>query len=194
MAKCIRRVSTLAAGALLVLALAAVPAHATLTPVNSAFTGSSRDAVFTIDYGGGLVARLRCTATSVAGRTNGTGSAVSANFFFSLPCSEQGVFNASLTITSMGNFTIAVSSSTAGSNASADLTLDSGFALVFNSFWCDFTFRGPQGPFTGAVTFDQATQVLTFTVRGLVQSGRGCSSSNASFTGTFTMNPRVTVS
>lgn len=197
MSQRIHRALTLTLGAALVLAFAATPAHATLTPVNSAFTGSSRDATFTIDFRGAPIT-LRCPQTTVTGRTNGTGTAVSANFIFILrsggiTCVES-LFGTSFTITSVGNFTIAVTSSTAGTNASASFSLDSGFQLTFTSITCAYTFRGPQGPFANAVTFVQATQTLTITLRGLAVTGNRCTPTGASFAGTFTMAPRVTVS
>lgn len=66
--------------ALAALAFAAVPAHATLTPVNSAVTATSINSVLT-DEGNGL--RSRCPLSTFSGATSADGRAISGTLTFS---------------------------------------------------------------------------------------------------------------
>lgn len=195
----IRRVSQVTVCAALALALAAVPAQANLTPVNTTVAGGSSDAVFTTTIAGNPVT-LRCPRTTYTGRTDASGASLSGNFFFTLrsggsTCVES-FLRGTLTLTSRGSVTIAVTSSTAGTSASGSFALDRGFTVTFHAGWgCDFSFAGPA---TGTMTFEQSTQVMTLTVRGIAVtlSGGGiCTGTpTGTFSGTFAMAPRITVS
>jgi hypothetical protein len=196
MTKQLRRLAAFFAAAVasLALGLATAPAHASFTPVGASVTGVSTDAALTITLGGRYQLTFRCPRNELRARVNATGTSLSGDIWFanSLPttCTEN-LFGTSLGVTSSGLLTLTLTSSTAGVGASGDFSLDRGFWLQMNSLACNLNIQGPQGPFTGAVTFDQATQVLTITARGIAATN--CPTP-VDFTATFAMAPRFTIS
>lgn len=190
-----RRGLLLAVCASLSLAIAAGPARADLTPSGAMVSGASADLTFTTANG----ITIRCP-TDLTG-TIGSPRSISGRFFFYFSRCSANVMGipASVTVTSAGGFTIGVTSSSAGVSASGDFNLDRGYFLTFHlGRLCDVNFPGPQGPFGGAVTFQQSTQTLTLAISGVATNlatglCRG-STTTTTISGSFRMTPRITVS
>ncbi len=186
-------------GALSVLAIAAIPAHATITPAGATISASSTDSQ--LSAGGPIV---RCPTSEFTGTINAAGTALSGRLAFSsnprlrITCTES-TLGSSVTVVCRGLITLRSDSSVAGVSASGTVVLTGATpfecSVTVAALGCTITIRGPQGPFNAggqpsAWTFDQATQILTADVRTLRAVGTGlCPSSNAS---TFSGRYRVT--
>ncbi len=142
---------------------AAVPAHASLTPVSTAFVASSFNSVL-IDEGTGL--RTRCPAAVLGGpgSTSADGRSISAepDFYWSdgVTCTES-LFGSSVIWSCSGNFTFRSTSSVARTSASGTLTLDSGFSCTITSLAGTRTIRGPQTPSNCTWTFTPPSTLRT---------------------------------
>ena len=177
--------------ALSVLAVAAVPAHASVTPVNANISGVSTDSNLT-DEGTGL--RTRCPRSDFVGRTSADGRRVSGTLTFSgdgrTTCTEN-VFGSSVTVVCRGNVTLTSRSSVAGVSASGDVSLDSDFECTIRAaIGAARSIRGPQTPTNCTWTFTQSTQLLTVRCATILTDSGG----ESGFAGSYRVTPRLVVS
>ncbi len=180
----------LSIAALAVLAVAAVPAHATVTPVNSAVNSTSTNSNIT-DEGNGI--RTRCPLSTFAGRTSADGRALSGTLTFSssggVTCTES-IFGSSVRVACTGNVTLRSTSSVARTSASGTATLDSGFSCTITpAIGSPRTIRGPQTPTNCTWTFTPPSTRRT-TCNTIAVDGGG----ELGFAATYTATQRFTIS
>jgi hypothetical protein len=178
----------LSIAALAVLAVAAIPAHASVTPVNSAVNATSTNSVLT-DEGTGL--RTRCPLSTFTGRTSADGRALSGSLTFTssggVTCTEN-LFGSSVDVRCSGTVTLRSTSSVAGSSASGNVTLDSGFRCDITSLAGRRTITGPQTPSNCSWTFTPPSTLITNCNTIVTTSGE------AGFAGTYRATQRFTIS
>ena len=182
----------LAAATLAALVAAAVPAHATLTPVNTSFTATSSNSVITHS---GFGIRDRCPLSHFGNRTSADGRSLSGNVIFNrsgaVTCTES-FFSSSITVDCVGNATLRSTTSVAGTAASGTLVLDTGFRCeVTSGLSPDWIMRGPQTPTNCTWTLTQSTQTLSIGCNTIAKDGGGTVSWTASHAIT---SSRVTIS
>ena len=177
--------------------VAAPAAQANLTPLGGRVTATSTDVNWAASPSG---ASWTCPTASFSGSISVDGRRISGRLTFSGDAGRRSTCaitsaggSVSTVFNCPGSVTLVVSSSAAGANASGTLVLDRDFSCLVNilAMGCTATVAGPQGPLTGW-TFDQATQTLTLTIRGITASGCGVAGFN--LTATFVFSPRITVS
>lgn len=181
-----------AVAALVALALASVPAHATFTPVNTAvdFTGSG---VLT-DESTGL--RTNCPDSDIVGRTSADGRAISGAFTFTeipvINTCEDSLFRSDIRVTCAGSWTLRSTSSVAGTSSSGTVAFDSGFHCTFQPvIGSARSIRGPQAPSSCIWTFTQSTQALRVDCTTIAVDGGGESGFDLTYRVT---SPRLTIS
>jgi hypothetical protein len=179
----------LAAAALCVFAVAAMPAHARVN-ANTAVSGTSTDSSLT-DESTGL--RTRCPRADGTGTTNADGRRVSLALTFTgdgrTTCTES-LFGSSVTVACRGNVTLTSTASTAGVSASGTISLDTGFECRITSLAGTRTIRGPQSPTNCRFGFTQSTQILTVRCDTIAVDGGG----ESGFAASYRVTPRLTVS
>ncbi len=158
------RTLLLTLAALAIIAVAAAPAHARITPAGSTVSANSRDVRFSGPFGS-----FTCPTSEFTGAVSVDGTTLSGRLAFSRDsrvggttrCSDSlgGTFDDPVCV---GTVTFRSTSSTASISMSGDVVFDSGFQCSFRDpFYGDVSFRGPQ-TLRGCFTFNQATQLLTF--------------------------------
>ena len=169
-----------------VLAVAAAPAFATLTPAGGAVAATSTNSQLTE---GGI--SVRCPRSDLRGRIAANGLSATGTATFTgdgrTTCVES-FLGSSVTVTCTGTITITSTSSVAGTSASGDLTLDSGYRCTIRSLAGTRTIDGPQ-TIRGCVTFTQARQTLNVNCAGIRTS-----TGTATFSGSYALSTRVTIS
>ncbi len=178
---------------LTMLAVAATPAHAVLTAgATRTSSGRATDTRFVDNHGDILAGDSDVTCTIAA-----DGRSASCNVSFTRVRGTRGGISVDMRCVVRGRITIRSTSSVAGTSASGDLVLDAGFDVTcrdtFNLFVISVV--GPQGPFVGALTFNQATQSLNVNARGLRGTENGAAIT-ATYTATYHIStvPPLTVS
>ena len=181
-------------GMLSVLAVAALPAHATFTPRNGVISATSTDTQLVNDAGN----ILRCPTAEFTGVIDNTGTRISGRLTFSRNATTDCTANLGggtilpIVVSCPGRITITSTSSVAGTSASGSATFENDASGVFchitiPALRCSIILRA-QGPLT-AITFTQATQVLNVNLnRNIVTSASAapCTASRAAtFTGRF---------
>lgn len=132
-------------------AFAAAPAHATITPVNTAITGSDTASALRSSMG----FTVRCPRADFSGRTSADGRSVSGTFTFGGRTCTESAFGTSVTVVTRGSITVRSTSSVAGVSASGDYALDTGGESTETNFiWGSSSVRGPQ-TVRGCVTIRQ---------------------------------------
>lgn len=195
-----RRALPLAVCALLVLAIAAATARADLTPVGASLTGTANTPPLTItEITIGTSVFVYCPRTTITARITAARQ-ISGALDAVQSCSARAFGSTvAATVSFSGLFTIPVTSSVLGTNMSGGFKMDTGSVLTvdFPGLACRYSVWTPQGPVMNAVTFQQATQVLTLAVRPLITRGSGgvCGTGTPALTitGTFAVSPRVTI-
>ena len=177
--------------AVLAVFAAAAPAQATVTPVNSAFTGTSTNSSWTEESNG---IRMRCPRSTFAGRTSADGKSVSGTLDFvrsgAVTCTES-IFGSSVTWACRGNITWRSTSSVAGTSFSGTWAVDSGFECAIRpSIGSARSIRGPQTPTNCTWTVDQRTQTLTTVCNTIAVDGGG----ESGFAASYRVDQRLTVS
>ncbi len=146
---------------LAIVATAAAPAHATLTPVSSTVSANSRDVRFSGSFGS-----FTCPTSDLTGTISTDGTSLSGRLTFSRAtggttrCIDSlgSAFNDMVCV---GTVTFRSTSSTASTSLSGDVTLDRDFQCSFRTlFYGDVTVRGPQ-TLRNCFAFSQATQIFT---------------------------------
>ena len=177
--------------ALVVLAVAAVPAQATVTPVNSAATGTATDAGFT-DESNGL--RVRCPRSTFTGRTSADGRSVSGTLDFvssgGVTCTES-FFGSSVRVVCRGNVTFRSTSSISGSTVAGTTALDAGFSCTITPIIGSArTIRGSQSPSNCTWIYQQGTLNFRSVCNTIAVDGGG----ESSMVGTYRIDQRLTIS
>ncbi len=191
--------SLVAFAALAVLGVAAAPVHATLTPVGQRISASSVDSVFNADDRG--ITNVRCPAVDFTGTIVNT-TTISGTVTFRrntrTTCTGDvaGAGNVSSDQVSC-RITLRSISSVRNTNASFDLTIDAPTvaepcSVTFPSILTTVTVDAQT--VRGCVTFNQANQSLTVNCRLTVTSRSAGVSRTATFTGTFSIRPNITIS
>lgn len=191
--------SLVAVAALTVLAAAATPAHATVTPVNQQISATSSDSVFSSTDG--LVTNVRCPTAHFLGTITGA-TQISGRLDFSIrtpggttcTANVMGVGTVSIDPISC-SITLRSVSSVAGAAASFDLVVDA--PCVVNSSGV-FTYSIDAQTVRGCVTYSQATQSMTFNCTNIVATlppARGISRT-VTFRGSYSVavRTRMTIS
>ncbi len=154
------RTLLLTLAALAIIAVAAAPAHARITPAGSTVSANSRDSVFNLTF-----LSITCPTADITGTLSADGTSLSGRLAFSSStggarCRDNlgGVY---ADFVCRGSATFRSTSSTAGVSASGDLLFDRDLDCTLRSpLLGEVTFRGPQ-TLRGCLTFNQATQLLT---------------------------------
>ena len=188
----------LAVAMLTALAVAAAPAQATITPVNTTFSGTSSTTQLR-DNQGNTVA---CTTADGTGRSAADGRSISLSLTFGKQggrCTARTALGSGTAVVDCGRglVTLRSTSSVAGRNASGTITLDADFscsvtATVFG-ISVTINIRGLQTPTNCTWTLDQASQSLTVNCRTIaITSSTGATS--AEFTGSYAVRPAFRIS
>ncbi len=190
------RTALVAVAGLSVLAFAAAPASATITAGASggAVTGTSRNTALSRS---GLGAR--CATSGFAGTVAADGLSASGELHFSNAAGARtclGTFGVSCDVFTSGGrpttVTLRSTGSTAGTSATFTIVLDAGFTYEVNclggALIC--TVSGPQ-TIRSAGTLRQGTpSTFVANARGIICAEGGL----VDFTGTYTINERITIS
>ena len=159
-------------GVLSVVALMAIPAHASLTPsrAGTILSAASTDSAIT-ETGPGGSYTVQCPTSEITGTIEGADRIsirITSSESPEQTCSVSGV---SVTVRCNANnwLTLQVVSSVAGSSASFNASLDRTFECTISVplAGCSISILGPQGPFAGAATYSQATRALRLSIRTL---------------------------
>ena len=181
---------------LAVLAAAAGPAHAGLTPAG----GRTSWFDFNVTYRSSTGNTVRCPTVDFTRVIAAGGGSLSVEGFFS-----GNAFGGTCTTSfgfSVQSFTIfwteRSTASLAGVSASGDVQLDArSTSIIPVGLGCSVTISGPQ-TFRSAWTFQQSTQTMTVSLRGIRASGSGglCGGAQTiDFTTTSTLaGSRITIS
>jgi hypothetical protein len=127
------------------MAVAAVPAGATLTPVNGRFVGNAGDMQLAFEF-----FTMRCATSTISGTINGAGTAVSGEVDFSNNGRTTCITAAggSCTVVTGGGvptrMTLRSTSSVSRSHASGDLVLDTDFTYSIDCVGSLCTISGTQ--------------------------------------------------
>ncbi len=194
----------LVVAALAVVAAAATPAQATLTPVNARVSATSSDTQLRADDGSLTVT---CPTSEVTATISADGRSFSGTVAFSRgkgrTCLSSGLFAASPVEAIVCRITVRSVSSVAGTSASGDLVTEtSGVAPAPCSV--DFpavgiTIHVDNQTVRNCITFNQATQSLAVNCR-LTVTAPPLGSRTATFTGNYSINTvngrpgRITIS
>ncbi len=182
----------LTAAILAVVALAAPPARASITPTNTSVAATSTNSVITEESNG---LRFRCPRVDFTGRTSADGRSISGTVAFAgdpatrVTCTDS-LFGGSVAVTTSGNITWRSTSSVAGTSASGTLSFDSGFTWTYALLGVPRTIRGPQTPSNCTWTYAQTTGTLFLACTTIAIDGGG----ELSWSGTFVVRPRLTMS
>ncbi len=197
------RALLLTSAVLIALAVTAAPAHATFTPVSTAYSMSSVDSQLS-DENGNIT---RCPLADATGTNAADGRSISLRLSFrraaATTCtSRTGLGTFSVTYTCSGSVTLRSTASTAGVSATFDIALDSDFRCSVEKTGipiigsCTTDLQGPQGPFRSAGTLTQRTQRISVSLTPLaLRTNCPGDGIRGTFTGTYLINsPRFTIS
>jgi hypothetical protein len=197
MSKVSKRGILLAAAMLTAFAVAAVPAQATITPVNTAISASSTDSSFAITAGVIIV----CPTSTFTGTIAADGRSASGTLEFSANAGTRVTCtftvlgsSSSATVVCSLRITLRSTASTAGVSATGDVVIDAAnpanaCSITFPAHGCSITV-GAQT--IRPVTISQAAQTLTITRGAIRATGSGGICGAGSRTSTFTATYRIT--
>jgi hypothetical protein len=202
MSKVSKRGILLAAAMLTAFAVAAVPAQATITPVNAAISANSTDSSFAVTPG----VVIACPTSTFTGLIAADGRSASGTLEFSsnarTPCTLTVLGSSSnVSVVCSLRITLRSTASTAGTSATGDVVIDAAnpanaCSITLTAHGCTITV-GAQT--IRPATISQAAQTLTVNRVNVAATGSGGLCGNGARVSTFTAvyrisTPRITIS